>query len=211
MTSTIEPATFIPKLEPAERFIKPGQTAPRLKPLPASLPQAQGLHRAEILWAHYWDLEKQPLRIRAHTNGRPLPGCHQLDAVLVSCQLHALPCPWPRQDNAPRVIPLPLDLLGIVRVPRGNGKQEGHKLPVWASTPFERKESGIYEALCIGHPQKVMQLLSEMIRLADVPIEWEIMPLELSWKEARTLISAQRPMPGQAQHFTAPYCWDWLQ
>lgn len=105
---------------------------------------------------------------------------------------------------------MPLDLLGIVRVPRGNGKQESHKLPVWASTPFEHKEKGVYEALCIGHPPKVEQLLSELVRLADVDIEWGIVPLELSQEDARLLISAKRPMPGQAQHFTPPYRWNWL-
>lgn len=206
----IPPASFIPKLESAEGFIGPGHTAPRLKPLPASPPTAQGLHRPENLWAHYWALEKQPLRVRAYTNGWRLPGCHHLDAVLGSCQLHVLECVWPRQDHTPRVIPLPLDLLGIVKVPKGNGKPGGHRLPVWASTPFEHREKGVYEALCIGNFRKVEQLLSELIRLGDVYIEWEIVPLELSREQARLLIGEKRPMPGQAQHFTPPYHWNWL-
>lgn len=181
--------------------IRPLQTVSRETPAP---------HSPLGLWTQWYALPKTPLMVTAEFAAAiegPLP---PLDTVLSIAAMDAAPARWTSSGEA-WVVPLPLQLLGVVPIRRKNSPNA--RIPVWASTNFLPTEEGTgttFESLCIGHEETVRALLKEVTRVGQhTPLRLSVRPVALSIPEAEEAISENRPLPEHTMHFAPPYKFDW--
>lgn len=191
---------------PAEKYVRQGETAPNLHPLPTTSRAVALEHTPRHLWQTWYALPKEPLMITASFAEKPADETYQLDALLSTAVRRSIPAPWHFPEQEPRIIPLPLELLGIVP---GPAQRQPLRLPVWASTPLITKGQHRV-ALAIGHAQTVRELLGHLRELDGVTVRWSVTLLPLSHAEAIETIRHARPMPERTERFTPPYWHDWL-
>lgn len=199
-----------PILQPAEKYVKAGKNTPNLAPMPTSSNKARYGDRPQGVWETWWGLPKEPLLVTVNVSGPGTGEALQLDAVLSMAVLRWAQAPWHFGEDEARVIPLPLDLLGIVPLPL-TGRSQPPRLPVWASTPLVMEQPGRLEALCIGHADVLRELLGFVHEVGGRPCRgWQVRAVPLSAAEALEVIQEQRPLPGREDLFTPPYWFDWL-
>lgn len=182
---------------PAEKYLRSGDTAPNLVPLPQA-----GTGSPRDVWRRYYALPKEPLRVVRHQRD---PESTNFDSLLGAAVLQQAEVAWDFNEQYARVIPLPLALLGIVPLQRPHKRLEDWRLPVWACTTIKPTDAGD-EVICIGHAETLRDLLTAL----DGEGAWTVSPLPLPDEDARSIIEANRPMPGRDERFTPPYWFDWV-
>ncbi|MDO4263090.1 MAG: hypothetical protein Q4C67_02720 [Deinococcus sp.] len=196
-------------------YTRPGEDWPNLYPLPvAAHPNGPRDAGAHAVWADYWVLPKAPLMVTAElaweATATREPGPHHLDAALSVAQLRAADMPWRLDPSGASVIPLPLALLGVVRVDETPRRRKTWpKLPVWAATPFQQVAPGRFSALCVGHLGAVGELVSYLHEIGATPARFSVELAPMSESDALDAIRQARPMPGRDTRWTPPYWFDW--
>ena len=182
---------------PAEKYMRPGDTAPNLVPLPQA-----GTGSPREVWRRYYSLPKEPLRLVRTVSETESTN---FDSLLGLAVLEQAEVAWDFNEHVARVIPLPLALLGIVPLERPHKRLDDWRVPVWACTTIKPTGAGD-EVICIGHADTLRQLLEAL----DGPDAWTVTPLPISEDDAREIIAANRPMPGGIERFSPPYWFDWV-
>lgn len=183
---------------------------PVIRPLQSVSRETPPPHSPLGLWKQWYALPKTPLMVNAEFAAAiegPLP---PLDTVLSIAAMDAASARW-RSTGEAWVVPLPLQLLGVVPIKRKNSPNA--RIPVWASTNFLPTEDGkdtTFESLCIGHEETVRTLLREVTRVGPhTTLRLSVRPVALSIPEAEEAIRENRPLPEHTTHFAPPYKFDW--
>lgn len=204
---------FKPTLQPATDFLDfDGYVM--LRPLPVAVDWAEEKDRPKNVWQRFQDLPRVPLLVSVSIEGELKAGNLSLDATLSVAMLRSSEALWIGGDRErfAVVVPLPLDLLGVVELPHKRPNRTP-KLPVWAAGEFApvSGQAGRWAALCIGNPAEVRELLSYIHEVGLMPAHsWSVEEVPLSVPQAKEIISAQRPMPDTATRWTPPYHHDWV-
>lgn len=203
-----------PDLALLDPMTLPEGDRPALYPFPTISELADPDASPRRAWKRWWAAEKEPLIVRAELVGHDaprVPGPYHLDAALSVAAVRGADAAWMFNGQRARVIPLPLDLLGVVHPDEGKrARRTWPKLPVWASTPFEETRPGVWEALCVGNLPAVRELASYLHEIGETPARFTVHAAPLPVDVALEIIRERRPMPGRDERFTPPYWFDWM-
>ncbi len=204
---TMQHQTF--QMCPPDLFVE-HTSIPIIRPLQSVSRETPATNSPLGVWKQWYALPKTPLVVTAEFAAADEGSLPPLDTVLSVAAMDTAPARW-RSAGEAWVVPLPLQLLGVVPIKRKNSPSA--RIPVWAGTNFMPLEDGNnteFESLCIGHEETIRTLLREVTRVGSHSVlRLNVRPVALSLAEAEETIRENRPMPEDTTHFAPPYRFDW--